>query len=224
MTKKRATLFELLTALGLFLVYTVGVMLIDVQAIGPFGSKVGLASVNGFFFSTFGQNEFWYHLTESLGIFAIGLAASYALLFLAQWRKRKKIFLVDRHLWSFALLVVYVILAYVFFEVFVVNCRPILDEEGLLEASYPSSHTLIALCIFSYTFSRVKYYLKDRRALAFCRIVLIVLILLMVVGRLFSGVHWFSDILGSVLLSNFLFTLNEFSVPLLDRVCEDSRE
>ncbi len=219
MDRKNTSAAELLVNLAMFLVYTICVMALDVQPIGPQGTKVGMATVNGAFFTAFGQNPFWYALTEILGIVAILLGGFYALLFLLQWYKRKGIYKVDRHLWSFALLMVYVILAYAFFELFVVNVRPVMGEEGL-EASYPSSHTMLVVAVLSFSFSRIRYYVKNSRLLITCRIAFLILMLLVVVGRLFSGVHWLTDILGSLLLTNFLYSLNEFSLPLLDRVCE----
>lgn len=224
MNKKRASLMELVIAFCLFVVFTVGIMLIDVQPIGPLNSKIGLATLNGAIFSALGQSSFWYGVSKILGYVAILLAVVFVLAFFVQWIQRKKIFLVDRYLWSFILFAFYVILAYVFFEIFVVNHRPILDENGLLEASYPSSHTMLGVSVFAYTFSRIKYYLKPGALLALCRLVLILLSGLMVVSRLLSGVHWFSDIFGALLLSYLLFTLNEFSFPLLGRVCEGNEE
>ncbi len=92
------------------------------------------------------------------------------------------------------------------FEVIPVNYRPILIE-GVMEASYPSSTTLLVLCVMPTLVEQI-----DRRMTnaAVKRVICILTILFsayMVIGRLISGVHWFTDIVGAVFLSVGLFTI-----------------
>ena len=91
-----------------------------------------------------------------------------------------------------------VIGAFALFEVFPVNYRPVLIE-GVLEASYPSSTTMLALCVLPTAMLR----LRSR----WVRFLLAALTAFLVIGRLLCGVHWASDLIGGALLSAGLVTL-----------------
>ena len=165
----------------LFIAFTAAVCLVDVKAIGPQGSSVGLAGINGAFAEKFAYNETFYKLTKYLGYLAILVVVFFAAL-------------------DVAVAVLYVLLNKV-----IVNYRPVL-EDGDLEASYPSSHTMLAVCVF---ISAAVQISRGRGAAAFkkiCRTVFWALAVIMVVGRTISGVHWFTDIIGGVLLSAALLT------------------
>lgn len=184
----------------LFLVYTVLVRCYDVRPIGPEGSLVGFAGVNSVFVQT-GVNTFWYELTEVLGIVAILVAVCFAAVGLWQLVTRKSLRRVDRSLWVLAGFYVLVVLCYVFFEVVVINCRPVLMD-GVLEASYPSSHTMLTVCVMISAITQLRLLLPRRPRL--CRtagVVFGLVAAVTVVGRLLSGVHWLTDIVGGVLLS-----------------------
>ena len=99
--------------------------------------------------------------------------------------------------------------AYLLFEHAAINARPVLVS-GRLEASYPSSTTLLALGILLPQCCSAG---RIRNAAA-CRAIrgaLAALTIFLVLGRLLSGVHWLSDILGSVLLSAGLVELYAFA-------------
>ena len=75
-----------------------------------------------------------------------------------------------------------------------------------MEASYPSSTTLLTLCVMSTALMR--WYRRLRHPIL-RRVVIAVTIAFtgfMVVGRLISGVHWLTDIVGGILLSGSLVT------------------
>ena len=98
-----------------------------------------------------------------------------------------------------ALIYIITALLYVLFEILVINYRPIL-EDGELEASYPSSHTMLAVSIFG---SACVYFAKKIENTALKTVLTsmcVVFAALMPVGRMISGVHWFTDIIGGVLL------------------------
>ena len=95
---------------------------------------------------------------------------------------------------------------YLLFEELAINYRPVLIN-GVLEASYPSSTTLLVLCIMPTAALQLKVRLKNA-VLKRCAVVgITVFTVLMVVLRLFSGVHWLTDIVGGVLLSGGLVCL-----------------
>ena len=207
--KKNASHYFLFAAVLFlfFVVFTVLVAVYDVRPIGPERSAVGFAAMNQCIFQRIGVNMAWYHLTDALGMVALLFAFGFAVVGLGQLVKRKSLFRVDRTLLLLGCFYLLVLFCYFFFEQFPVNYRPVMSD-GLLEPSYPSSHTLFAVCIMA-TAPLVFRRICPRRKKLCCavRIFSVLLIVLIVVGRLLSGVHWFTDILGGLLLSAALVLL-----------------
>ena len=131
-----------------FLLFTLLLTCVDVQSIGPQGTAVGFATVNGEVFQLLGVHLLWYHLTDWLGVAAIAIAFGFAVVGLCQWVKRKSLRKVDGHILVLGGFYLLVIGCYLFFEKVVINCRPILMD-GNLEESYPSSHTMIVVSIMA---------------------------------------------------------------------------
>ena len=115
----------------IFILFTVMVKTVDVQPVGPDRSKVGFASVNQCVFRFFGVNLLWYDITDWLGVFAIVFALGFAALGLFQLIKRRSIQKVDCRILLLGVFYVMVIAVYMFFEVVVVNNRPIILSESL---------------------------------------------------------------------------------------------
>jgi len=192
--------------LVLFALWTVAVCLVDVQKIGPQESAVGFATMNGFFHRLTGVHMRLYMITDWLGLIPVVCGLGFALLGLVQWISRKSIRKVDRSILMLGGFYIAVIAAYVFFEALPVNYRPVLIA-GALEASYPSSTTLLVLCVMPTTAMQLQSRIKSvwpRRCVLWA---ICAFIAFMVLGRLFSGVHWLSDIVGGVLLSGGLVLL-----------------
>ncbi len=184
----------------LFAVLTVAVKLIDVKQIGPLGSSVGFAVLNGKISEIFKLNETWYGITDILGKLAILVAAFFAVMGVYQLIKRKSIARVDKDLLLLACAYIASAVAYVFFEVCIINYRPVILEGDLLEASFPSSHTVLVICLIGTALHQFAHRIKDARLKNILVAACSVIILVMIVGRLVSGVHWFTDILGGILL------------------------
>ena len=201
----------------LFAVFTVLVRKIDVQAIGPEGSRVGFASINSKFAEMFGYNEFWYKFSERLGYAALAVCAIFGLIGFLQFIKGKSLKAVDKKIIALGIFYVIVIAFYVVFNKVVINYRPILETDGSLEASYPSSHTVLAICVFVTMFSQKVFNRKKTTSEKAENVIAgTILVSLMVLSRLFSGVHWFTDIVGGVILSTALVLLYKAVASRID--------
>lgn len=200
--------------LAAFVLWTVGVSYVDVRAIGPESSTVGFATINRAVHSLTGVSMPLYTVTDWLGLVPIGFATGFALFGLVQWIRRKSIRKVDHSILILGIFYIIVIAAYVFFETFAVNYRPVLIN-GFLETSYPSSTTLLVLCVMPTALMQFNDRIRNTTAKRCIRIAISAFIAFMVIGRLFSGVHWFSDIVGGILLSAGLvmlyYTANGFA-------------
>lgn len=190
-------------ALGLlaaFALWTAAVSFVDVRAIGPMDSSVGLAAMNGFVHGLTGVHFALYTITDWLGLVPVAVGFGFAVLGLVQWIRRRSILKVDFSLLALGGFYLLVLAAYLFFESHVVNYRPVLIG-GYLEASYPSSTTMMALCVMPTAAMQLDWRVKASVVRKFIWAVTDLFTAFMVIGRLISGVHWFSDIVGGILLS-----------------------
>ena len=183
-----------------FVLWTVAVCVVDVQAIGPQESSVGFATMNRFVHNLTGVHMDLYTITDWLGLVPVVFVLGFGFLGLIQWIKRKSIAKVDFDILVLGGFYIIVIGAYLFFEMFPVNFRPVLIE-GYLEASYPSSTTLLVLCVMPTAMMQFAFRIKNPTVKYCVQGVIGVFTIFMVLGRLISGVHWFSDIVGGIFLS-----------------------
>ena len=215
---KRSKFYIALGFLAAFILWTLAVCHVDVQSIGPLGSSVGFAAVNRFVHNLTGVHLSLYTITDWLGLVPIGFACSFAFLGLVQWITRKKLFKVDYSLLVLGGFYLAVMTVYGFFEKVVVNYRPVLIN-GCLEASYPSSTTILVMCVMPTAAMQLNTRIKSRplnRSVAF---LITAFTVFMIVGRLVAGVHWFTDITGGILLSTGLVLMYGFAVGLKSPPC-----
>lgn len=192
--------------LAAFFLWTVLVRCFDVQPIGPEGTSIGFVRLNRCIHHLTGVHWALYTATDWLGLVPIGVCVCFGFNGLLQWIVRKQIRKVDRSLLALGGFYLLVIGVYLFFETVVINYRPVLID-GNLEASYPSSTTMLVLCVMTTAIMQIKSRMKDGW-LKRCLIGLIgAFTIFMVLGRLISGVHWFTDIIGAILLSAGLIAL-----------------
>ena len=190
-------------ALGLlatFALWTIAIRFIDVQPIGPQGSTVGFATLNSIIHTRTGVHMQLYTITDWLGLVPVAFGFGFALLGLAQWIKRKSLLKVDRSILILGGFYIATMAAYLVFESFVINYRPVLIA-GNLEASYPSSTTLLVLCVMPTAMMQLRGRINNRVLRGGVSIAIASFIVFMVAGRLVSGVHWLTDIIGGILLS-----------------------
>ena len=186
--------------LGAFVLWTVLVSYVDVRAIGQNASSVGFATLNGYVHNLTGVNMFLYTITDWLGLVPIGVAFGFAVLGLVQWVGRKSLFKVDRSILALGGFYIIVLAMYIFFEIVVINYRPVLID-GYLEASYPSSTTMLVMCVMPTAMMQLHARTKSDVVRRCVLISIAAFTAFMVIGRLASGVHWLTDIIGGALVS-----------------------
>lgn len=198
--KTRKTLYASALSLTAFILWTAAVKFIDVSPIGPDGSVVGFATINSFFHKLTGVNMSLYIITDWLSLVPVGFVFGFALVGLIQLLKRKRLFKVDYDILILGGFYVAVMTIYVLFEFVAVNYRPVLIN-GVLEASYPSSTTMLVMCIIPTAIMQLNSRLENVRLKRTVSLILYLFTLFMFAGRLLSGVHWLSDIVGGALVS-----------------------
>lgn len=180
-------------------IFTILVMNYDVGP-GIMGTTIGFHTLNQAVFSVLGTSDFWYSITQVFGIIAILVIACFAIVGIVEAVQRKSLLKVDKSIIALGVFYVVVLILYVFFEVFVINYRPIPMENGL-EASFPSSHTMLISCVMVTAMYQFHRLIKNK-VLRYCSYaVAITITALTIIGRLLSGVHWFTDILAGILIS-----------------------
>ena len=212
MKKKKYALTSIIS-FALFVLLIILLKTVDVAAVGPDGTSVGFSNLNASFHATFPLNMTIYKLTEILGYLALLVAAAFALLGFLQLIRTKSLDGVDRQIYCLAGLYVVMGIFYVLFEKLIINYRPeILPGEAAVEASFPSSHTMLACVIFGSAYTMLGFYMEKNTARLGLQIALDILIFFTVFGRLICGVHWFTDILGGLFISTALVSLFNFFV------------
>lgn len=216
MKRKTRQLYSGLLWLSLFALWTILIKTIDVQPAGQAGTEIGFAASNIWFHRLTGVHMALYHITDWLGLVPVFICMGFGIMGLLQWIRRKTLWKVDSDILLLGIYYLVVILGYLVFEMIPINYRPILIE-GRMEASYPSSTTLLVLCVMP-----TLYFQMDRRCQntflkKLFKAVTVLFSSVMVIGRLLSGVHWLTDIIGSVFLSCGLFCIYQSIVLMCSR-------
>jgi membrane-associated phospholipid phosphatase len=210
--QKKSSIY-LYVGLGLCLVsvlYTVMVMSIDRENIGPELSAIGFSTLNEAIFTAIGVHMSLYTLTEILGFIPLGVALAYLVFGIVEWVRKKSLKKVD---FSLILLgIFYVVLAFLYFALdkIRVNYRPVLIN-GALESSYPSTHTMLTTFIMISSMMVLRRFTSNKAVIISTDIISVLLTVVIVTCRFLSGVHWFTDILGGLLIaSSLLLTFKAF--------------
>lgn len=184
----------------LSVIFTIMVKTFDVQAVGPENSLIGFACFNLAVHNQIGVNLLWYNITDWLGLIPVFFAFVMAIIGLIQMIKRRSLLKVDKKILLLGGFYLIIITLYILFEKFVINYRPVLLGANL-ESSYPSSHTMITISILGTGIIFLKDYIKSKKIFTGLTVFLIIIILVTVIGRFISGVHWTTDIIGGLLIS-----------------------
>ena len=202
--------------IGAFALWTVLIRWVDVQAVGQNGTKIGFADFNVWFHQLTGVHVTIYTITDWLGLVPIFICLCFGVMGLVQLIKRRSLLRVDSDILLLGVYYVMVIACYLIFEVIPINYRPVLIE-GRLEASYPSSTTLLVLSVIPTLMFQVNRRVSNTIIRKVAAVFVIAFSAFMVIGRLISGVHWATDIIGSVLLSSGLYMQYRSAVLYSDK-------
>lgn len=199
-----------------FVIWTFAIKNLDVQSIGPKNSVVGFATMNGAFHELTGVHMQIYTITDWLGVVPFAIVLGFAVFGLLQLMKRRSLYKVDSDIMILGGFYIAVFAAYGMFEIFPINFRPVLIE-GVLEASYPSSTTLLVLSVMPTAIMQANDRIKNSKIRKMLVVVISLFMAFMVIGRLVSGVHWITDIIGGILLSVALVMLYHSFVVMVKR-------
>ena len=202
--------------LMLFAVWTVLIQTVDVQTVGQNGTDIGFASLNTWFHKTTGVHMWVYIVTDWLGLVPIFICMVFGVVGLVQLIKRRSFLKVDKDIILLGIYYILVIFGYLIFEMIPINYRPILIE-GRMEASYPSSTTLLVMSVMPTLAFQVHCRIKNTKIRYLLYAFTVLFTAFMVVGRTVAGVHWLTDIAGSVLFSSGLYLIYQGTVQLTDK-------
>ena len=196
-----------------FIIWTLLIQRVDVRPLGVRGTNIGFATINCWFHKLTGVHMKIYTITDWLGLVPIFICVIFGVIGFVQWIKRRSIHKVDYDIILLGIYYILVIFGSLIFEMIPINYRPILIE-GLLEASYPSSTTLLVLCVMPTLIEQVNRRSESVIFKGIIKAFVICFSAFMVLGRLISGVHWLTDIIGSIMLSLGLFCIYKASILL----------
>ena len=187
-----------------FAVWTWLIQTVDVRPEGVNKTAIGFAGINQWFHKLTGVHMDLYRITDWLGLVPVTVCIIFGIMGLVQMIQRKSLWKVDRDLLLLGVYYILVIFGYLIFEMIPINYRPVLID-GFMEVSYPSSTTLLVLSVMPTLVFQLNRRMKSKCGQRFLGGVSVLFSMFMVIGRLVSGVHWMTDIVGSVMLSNGLF-------------------
>ena len=199
-----------------FILWTILIQKVDVQPVGQNGTDIGFASVNTWFHQLTGVHMWIYTITDWLGLVPIVVCACFGFIGLTQWIRRRSLKKVDPDIILLGLYYILVILGYLIFEMIPINFRPI-PIDGAMEASYPSSTTLLVLSVMPTLIFQVNRKANQTSVKTTVTVITVLFTALMVIGRTVAGVHWLTDILGAVFLSMGLYFLYRSVVLIIDQ-------
>lgn len=207
---------------GIFLIFTILTKFVDVDAVGPINSQIGFSTFNNATKNCLGYNSVWETITNILGFFVIVVAVVFAVMGLVQAVKHKDLKKVDPNILFLGAIYCLMAVFYMVFEYLIINYRPVLVN-GVLEASYPSSHTLLAITILGTAIVWLSQQSWKKWLKISLQVFAGVLMTVVVVGRLISGLHWTTDIIAGIILGTFLVMFYISLLSLKKEMSETNR-
>lgn len=198
---------------AMFLLWTAVVHFVDVQPIGPENSRVGLATLNSFMLRRSSGAPIFERISKWAGYFALAVVFGLAVYGLIQWVRRKDIRKVDPDLLIAGGVYALTGGLYLLFELVSVNYRPVL-EDGKLAASYPSSHTVLVIVVLLTFVMILEKRIAKKWVFHVLSFFLDACVVITVLFREQAGIHWFTDIIGGMILGGALVMLFQFATEL----------
>jgi len=198
--------------LVLFVIFVILAKTVDVAAVGPMGSEIGFASINKSAADAIGYNESIYNVSKSLSYFGIAVMVVFGLFGAMQLYYKKGPKNVDKDLYALYGLYVLGLIVYIVLEKVVINSSPVFSNG--LKVSYSSFYIILAVAFMGAAIVEFNARLKAKKV----KIIVLTLCILdgigLLVTRLVSGVHWVTDVIGTLLISVacFLLFLGVFNV------------
>lgn len=190
-----------------FIAYTITASRVDVGPIGPNESKVGLSTINHFFIVVFPWNELFHNISTVLGYIIIAMAFGFFIYTIIDIVKKKSLKKADAGLIALMVYFALIVGIYILFDkVLIINYRPVILNV-VLEPSYPSTHTFMAIAIMLALKTQFEYKIKDEDNKWFATTFCMAIIVATIFTRMVAGVHWFTDIIGGILLGSALASL-----------------
>ncbi|RKM58449.1 phosphatase PAP2 family protein [Butyrivibrio sp. X503] len=197
-------------------VYTLLITFVDRKPVGAEGTSVGFSCFNTVIRDAIGLNVMWDKITDVFMLVAVLVALYFAVMGLLSLIREKSLLKVDKDLYVLAGIYVVIAILYVAFSKIPINYRPFLSPgETELETSFPSTHVLVVGTILSTAVINLKKKIENQKLIKIITYVSVFIIVMTVIGRLLSGVHWFTDIVGGVLM---FLTLTAAYASVADRV------
>ncbi|MCQ2752231.1 MAG: phosphatase PAP2 family protein [Coriobacteriales bacterium] len=208
MSKFRFWYFSTLIFFILSILITIASLYVNVAPIGLENTNVGFSSINELFKNMLPYNSTAYTISTIIGYIAIMIAAIFFFVTVTQLIKRRSIKKVDNDL--LALMFVYAISVaiYIVFNKTAINYRPVMPAgETELEPSFPSSHTFLFVSYFGTQILIIRKYIFDKpKIYKPCTIILLILMVVGIITRTISGVHWITDIIAGILYAMTLIS------------------
>ena len=204
--KGKKSIIVSIVLLLLFALLTILLMFGPTNYIGETNKEIGLVSLNEKY-SYLEYNKVLDFISDIPLFLSIAIIGILAVLGAIQLVKRKSLFKVDKGITIFGIFIVILAGFWIVFDKFlVVNYRPILIN-GEVEASYPSTHILLVTFTILSSISILYKYLKNRKVIIIFNLIGSLLISVTFAFRLASGMHWFTDCVGGMLLGLSLYCL-----------------
>ena len=216
MSKRKKQILLSVICFIISIVFTILVKHVDVAPIGPEGSIVGFSKLNNAVHNLIGVNMLWYDITKVLGIIVFAWPIYHCILGLMQVIKEKSLWKVDKKIIILGFFYIILACVYVLFEKMIINYRPTIID-GELEASYPSSHTMLAICVCGASILTSKYFIHNEKIRKILNILTWIVMLTTIIGRIISGVHWASDIIGGIIISIFLLNSLRTAITIVEK-------
>lgn len=183
-----------LSFLGLFLLLII-LLQFDKNIITISGKEVGLSHINDLI--DYKSNKKLDIISDILLYTSFIVAIAGVVIGLYQLITRKSLFKVDSFIIIFGIFLVAAVILWILFDyVIKINYRPLNPNEG----SFPSTHVLLTVFLTNVGGLMLAKYCKNTTLIIVAYVVSLLFIILVVLFRILSGMHYITDVFGGLFL------------------------